>query len=103
MRKDAMVTSDVIKKLINDETKDVILIMHSYGGISGSEAAAMTCDWLAKYGQPDHGRIRRLVYLAAHVLEKGEPMLGTGRVINHLDISDVRLDRNDVLMNVGDH
>ncbi len=91
LRKDAMVTCDVMKKLVNDETKDVVMIMHSYGGISGSDAAAMLCDWLETYGQPDHGRIRRMVYLAAHVLEKGEPMLGTGRVINHIDLSEVGL------------
>lgn len=91
LRKDAMVTCDVMKKLVNDETKDVVMIMHSYGGISGSDAAAMLCDWLETYGQPDHGQIRRMVYLAAHVLEKGEPMLGTGRVINHIDLSEVGL------------
>ncbi|KAK5169162.1 uncharacterized protein LTR77_006471 [Saxophila tyrrhenica] len=88
LRKDAMVTCDVMKKLVNDETKDVVIIMHSYGGVSGSDAAAMLCEWLGTYGQPDHGRVRRMVYLAAHVLEKGEPMLGTGRVINHLDVNE---------------
>lgn len=31
LRKDAMVTCDVARKLVNDETKDVVLVMHSYG------------------------------------------------------------------------
>jgi pimeloyl-ACP methyl ester carboxylesterase len=89
LRKDATVTCDVVKKLVNDETKDVVLVMHSYGGIAGSEAAAMLHDWLQLNGQPDHGRIRRLVYLAAHVLEKGEPFFVPGRVIPNLDINEV--------------
>jgi pimeloyl-ACP methyl ester carboxylesterase len=91
LRRDATVTYDVMRKLMNDETKDVVLIMHSYGGISGSEAVAMVKQWLDVYGQPDHGRVRRLVYLAAHVVGKGEALMGGGRTLNvaNFDITEV--------------
>lgn len=93
LRKDATVTCDVMRKLLNDETKDVVLVMHSYGGISGSEAVAMVKRWLDVYGQPDHGKVRRLVYLAAHVVEKGEALMGGGRTLNvaNFNITEVRM------------
>ena len=35
---DATCIKAELKKLIEDESKEVIVIMHSYGGIAGSEA-----------------------------------------------------------------
>src|ERR1700761_4019504 len=53
LQKDARVGSDVLRKLVNDEGKDVVVIMHSYGGLSGSDAVAMLYEWMKTYGQPD--------------------------------------------------
>lgn len=91
LRKDATVTCDVLRKLLNDELKDVVLVMHSYGGMSGSEAVAMVERWLGVYGQQGHGRVRRMVFLAAHVVGKGEALMGGGRTLNvaSFDISEV--------------
>ncbi len=67
--------------------KDVILVMHSYGGISGSEAVAMAKE--DKHTRVGAGQIRRLVYLAAHVMNKGTSMLGS-REVPGINIDEVR-------------
>lgn len=48
----------------------------------------MLHEWLQTHGQPDHGKIRRLVFLAAHALGKGESFL-SGRNMPNLDINEV--------------
>lgn len=88
LRKDSTVAADVMRKLVNDEGKDVVVVMHSYGGVSGSEAAAMLSEWLPAHSIPEAGRIRRLVYLAAHVIEKGVSFQGSGRIIPNVDTSE---------------
>ena len=51
--------------------KDVILVMHSYGGIVGTDVVG---DLVAN--QPDvAARIKRLVYLAAFIPLKGENLV----------------------------
>jgi hypothetical protein len=53
-----------------DAGKDVILVMHSYGGVPGSAAAKdLSKEERAKESKP--GGIVRLVYLAAFPIEEG--------------------------------
>lgn len=60
--------ADAIKDAISGLSGDVILVMHSYGGVVGTSAVG---DLVAN--QPEvAARIRRLVYLAAFVPVKGE-------------------------------
>lgn len=63
--------ADAMKEVLAElQGKDVILVMHSYGGIVGTDAVG---DLVAN--QPDVAvRIKRLVYLAAFVPLNGESM-----------------------------
>lgn len=70
LRKDATTVADMIRKLFSED-KNIVLVMHSYGGISGSEAAAMVSEHRRATSSDGGPRILRLVYLAAHVIEKG--------------------------------
>jgi len=63
--------------------RDVVLLMHSYGGVAGSEAVA-----LLKGG----GRIKRLIFLAAHAFEKGTSLLNK-RKIADIQYSEVNVNR----------
>ena len=88
LHKDARVVADNIRKFTS-VGQDVVLVMHSYGGVTGSEAAAIISDELRSDHDPNVGRIRRLIYLAAHVLENGSSLFGSGRSIPNLDINEV--------------
>ena len=93
LQKDARVVADNIRKFVSTTQppgQDVVLVMHSYGGVSGSEAAAIVSEALQSEQDPDAGRIRRLVYLAAHVIEKGSSFIESGRSVPNLDINKVR-------------
>lgn len=65
--------------------RDVILLMHSYGGIAGSEAVGILKENRAE------NRIKRLVFLAAHVIDKDVSFLGSGRSVPNVDINEVKL------------
>lgn len=86
---DAEAIKDAIVELGD---KDVILVLHSYAGIPGTDAVG---DLVAN--QPDvAARIKRLVYLAAFVPMKGENLMGayTGAPVSIPEayfIIDVRL------------
>lgn len=67
--------------------KDVVLVMHSYGGIYGSEAVGMINE--SKVTRIGAGRIRRLVYLAAHAVPKGAAFLSSGRTVPGIETSEV--------------
>jgi len=61
---------DQIRSLISrlvSENKDVALLMHSYGGIYGSEAAG---PFVKKPGGPGHG-VTKLIYMSAWALDAG--------------------------------
>ena len=93
MNKDARVVADNIRKFVGTTQgpgQEAVLVMHSYGGISGSEAAAIVSEELRSNPDPNAGRITRLVFLAAHVLEKGMSFESSGRDISDLDINNVR-------------
>lgn len=90
--KDARVVADCIRKFVSTVQppgQDVVLVMHSIGGLIGSEAAAMVSEDLQSHPDPNAGRIVRLVFLAAHVLEKGTSFVASGRSIPNLDIDKV--------------
>lgn len=66
---DAGAVRDALHEEIIQQGNDVVLVMHSYGGLAGSKGYGMfqTGRAMAK----SHG-VRRLVYLAAHgAVEKG--------------------------------
>ena len=54
--------------------KDVILIMHSYGGTVGCEALGPYLDEL-KFGKEGSGRVVRLIFCSAFVLPEGGSLM----------------------------
>ena len=63
--------ADAVKEVLSDlvgKGKDVIVVMHSYGGSVGTEAVGDLVDGNREYAS----RIKRLVYLAAWYPSKGQ-------------------------------
>ena len=87
-REDAKTVADTIRPVLNSG-KDAVVIMHSYGGVSGPEGAAIVCEEQRSNPDPKAGRVKRLVFLAAHMLEKGESFEEARGRIPNLDISEV--------------
>lgn len=66
---DAGAVRDALHEEIVQQGNDVVLVMHSYGGLAGSEGYGMFQTGL---GSAKSLGVRRLVYLAAHgVVDKG--------------------------------
>lgn len=64
-------------RAIIDRGEDVVVVMHSFGGISGSEAAGRVLEEEALKGREEGeegGRILRLVYVAAFLADKDDPV-----------------------------
>ena len=87
LQKDATAIAKVLRNVLSSG-KDAILLMHSYGGIAGGEAVGML------YEDPPQasnaGRLVRLVFLAAHVIEKGTSFFGYRRIPG-VEVSEVGL------------
>ena len=62
----------VLQGLEGDQ--DAILVLHSYAGMPGSEAVNQLIDLGALNSQPDKGRLRRVVYIAAYMFPAGFKM-----------------------------
>lgn len=81
-----------------DGGDDVVVLMHSYGGGPGSEAAGRIAEEVLRGGGPvdgEKGKIKRLVYVAAFVPIEGQPMGSPASVIpgfvpEYMDILEVR-------------
>lgn len=92
---DTVAVEAAVQKVM-DGGDDVILLMHSYGGGPGSEAAGKIAEELLKSGPVEgKGRIKRLVFVAAFVPIEGEPMGSPATVIpgfvtEYMDILEVR-------------
>ena len=73
---DVQIVRDIVQSLL-DEGKNIIIVMHSYGGVVGSEAMKYFVN--EKTGQlqgsNSGAKIARLVYLAAFVLPKGGSLM----------------------------
>lgn len=88
LAEDASAVAETIRQVINSG-KDAVLIMHSYGGISGPEGTAIVCE--EQRASPDEkvGQVRRLVFLAAHVLERGISLEGLRGKLPGMDANEV--------------
>lgn len=56
--------------------KDVVIIMHSYGGVVGSEALAEYVKTLEKGQKDGHGKVKQIVFVCAFVLPEGGSLMG---------------------------
>ena len=87
-REDAKTVADTIRPVLQSG-KDAVVIMHSYGGVTGPEGTAIVCEEQKSNPDLKAGRVRRLVFLAAHMLEKGVSFEEARGQIPNLDISEV--------------
>jgi hypothetical protein len=55
----------------------VVVVMHSYGGLVGSNAVTMELSFSHREASGMPGGVVRLFYLAAFVLGEGQSALGT--------------------------
>lgn len=65
------------KRLVFDEAKDVMVVMHSYGGLVGSDAIPEDLSLQSRRRAGLAGGVCRLFYFAAFVLDQGKSVLGT--------------------------
>ena len=65
---DAACIGSELKKLIEDEQEDVIVAMHSYGGVVGTEAVKAEWGKQPRQLKAQRGGVLRLLYLCAFVL-----------------------------------
>jgi len=77
LRDDIATIADAVRN-ITKTGQNVVLVMHSYAGFCGSDAAAIVCEeQKSSPHENTHGRILRLVYLAAFVPDKGISLFET--------------------------
>jgi alpha-beta hydrolase superfamily lysophospholipase len=74
---DSAAVKSVVEHLVNDEGKKVFVVMHSYGGLVGSNAIPkeLSFKYRKSVGQP--GGVVHLLYVTAFVLDEGQSVLGT--------------------------
>lgn len=69
---DTAVVRKELERLVVSEGKEVVLVMHSYGGIAGSEAV----NGLEKAGRKEKGGVISALFIAAFLVPKGNSLLG---------------------------
>jgi pimeloyl-ACP methyl ester carboxylesterase len=74
---DAASVLKVLVPLIERESKLVVVVMHSYGGLVGSEAVTEDLSFFWRRQQGLEGGVIHLYYFTAFVLPKGASVLGT--------------------------
>ncbi|KAI1333059.1 alpha/beta-hydrolase [Xylariaceae sp. FL0255] len=76
LKTDAIVVRDVIRRLVIEEEKPVVVVMHSYGGLVGIEAVTEDLAWTTRASLGLKGGVIHLFFYAAFVLPKGQSVLG---------------------------
>ncbi|KAK9414555.1 putative catalytic protein [Seiridium unicorne] len=72
---DALSVRSEIKRLV-EAGETVVLVMHSYGGLVGSEAVTEDLSFAQRRPNGLHGGFVHLFYFAAFILSKGQSVLG---------------------------
>ena len=84
---DAGTVRDALDEVVIQQRSDAVLVMHSYGGLAGSEGYGMFQEGLAVAPSAESPQVRRLVYLAAHgPVERGTVFLPEDTRPPHLSI-----------------
>lgn len=65
------------KRLVVGESKTVMLVMHSYGGLVGSDAIPEDLSLQSRRQKGLAGGVSRLFYFAGFILDQGKSVLGT--------------------------
>ncbi|PYI11172.1 alpha/beta-hydrolase [Aspergillus sclerotiicarbonarius CBS 121057] len=75
MADDALAITKAIEQLVEEE-KSVVVVMHSYGGIVGSEAIPESLTRKSRQEQGKRGGVIHLFYYSAFVFTRGQSVLG---------------------------
>ncbi|ETS76553.1 hypothetical protein PFICI_11940 [Pestalotiopsis fici W106-1] len=95
---DALAVRSKIIELV-DAKRTVFVVMHSYGGLVGTEAVTEDLTAAHRQSQGEEGGVVHLFYFAAFILSKGQSVLNTfGNSPNH----DVKPDGRFVLKNAAE-
>lgn len=73
---DSRVIEVEARRLVVDESKDVMVVMHSYGGLVGSNAIPEDLSLQSRCQAGLAGGVHHLFYFAAFVLGQGQSVLG---------------------------
>lgn len=68
---DAACIKAELHKLVEEQGNDVIVVMHSYGGVVGTEAVHESFGNKYREGEGLTGGVIRLLYLCAFILKEG--------------------------------
>ena len=92
MYTDADLIRSETQKLV-DQGKDVVLVLHSYGGIVGSQAADQALGKRAREAEGKKGGIARLVYMCAFMLKPGDHLYSSfgGEVPSFIKVEVIAL------------
>ena len=74
LQDDAAFIKTVLSKLVDDEGKEVIVVMHSYGGMVGTEAVTEEFSKTYREKKGLKGGVVKLLYMCAFLLHKGESL-----------------------------
>ncbi|KAI8634386.1 alpha/beta-hydrolase [Xylariaceae sp. FL1651] len=72
---DASAIQVELERLVKEEGRHVVVLMHSYGGLVGSEATLDELTWANRAGLGLPGGVIHLFYVAAFVLSEGHSIL----------------------------
>lgn len=74
---DALAVRSAVTRLVEYESKKVVLVMHSYGGLVGSEAVPEELSWVYRKEKGLEGGVIHLFYFNAFILEEGNSILSS--------------------------
>ncbi|KAH9871548.1 hypothetical protein J1614_005803 [Plenodomus biglobosus] len=74
---DSAVVKNVVERLVKDEGKKVFVVMHSYGGLVGSNAIPKELSFNYRKSAGLSGGVIHLLFIAAFVLDEHQSVLGT--------------------------
>ncbi|MCJ1360079.1 MAG: hypothetical protein MMC33_010082 [Icmadophila ericetorum] len=83
---DAIAVRMALIRLVEYEGKTVVVVMHSYGGLVGSEAIPEDLSYSKRKAQNLPGGIIYLFFFAAFVLGEGQSVMGTFGESPHNDV-----------------
>ena len=74
VEEDAATIRSALQTLVEEQSKDVIVLMHSYGGHVGSQAVDESLGKKTRSAKGLRGGVVHLVYMSAFVLSVGESL-----------------------------
>lgn len=88
---DYAVVHDAAKKLV-EEGKNVVIVMHSYGGLVGTNGSqGLSRQELSRERKTVEGAVVGMVYISAYVRSLGQGLIEEGMAFRQIGVVDVSL------------